>query len=188
MIGIDSGGNVLRKFFLTICFLLMFGGRMLFAQQVQELDFVRAGHRLELRLPYQRNMNNIWVFDEDTALALKILEISVDGEQIFPEFDPILRDYIFSMRIRNTRRGVNVYYMRMVWLLVNSDNVRKFVWNDLRSIDSYIIREGSRNLFIRYKVVFPFPFVTMRRLRNNAPEDAYSEEYCVSVDLSNAFR
>jgi len=78
--------------------------------------------------------------------------------------------------------------MRMVWIFYRSDDIKKFIWNDGSSYDSYIIREGGKNLFIRYKIVFPFPFVTVKKLKeNNIPENSYSEEYCVSVDLTNAF-
>jgi hypothetical protein len=49
----------------------------------------------------------------------------------------------------------------MIWTKSNSNNERKYVWNDLRVPDSYII--------------------------NEIPDYSYTEEYVISVDLTNIF-
>jgi len=164
----------------------IFTSKLLFAQQIQEITFEKSVYGLELRLPYQRNTRITRVFHEDTELAIIILEMAVDGEQIFSEVSSINSDYRPFMKKKHTKREANIYYMRMIWDAINSKNIQKYEWKDPRTWSRcYTIRKGSKKLFIKYKIVVPFPFVTIKKLlQYNIPEYVYSEEYCISVDLS----
>jgi hypothetical protein len=170
---------------------IIFGGGLLFAQQVYELNYERTKSMFTLKLPYQPGQNTS-VIHENTGLGIIILGMSVDGTEIFPEEDGVFRDTFefisSSVSTRRVGRRVNVCHMTMFWDFSAYDYV--FRWNDGRHMyESYMIREGSNRLFIRYKIVFPFSCITIEKLRRlDIPEDAYSEEYRVSVDLTNVFQ
>lgn len=177
-----------KKYLFLIIFNIIGGSGFVFTQNFYELNYERTRYKLELKIPYQLNMKISRIFHEDTILAIKILEMKVDGKQIFPEFDGTQGSNGLKMKTKLVNKKLSIFYMRMIWIFSDSSDIKEFTWSDGRSYDSYIIREGSKNLFIRYKIIFPFPFVTVKKLKeNNIPENSYSEEYCVSVDLTNAF-
>jgi hypothetical protein len=167
---------------------IFFGGGVLFAQQVYELDYERISGGFELRLPYQCGQNTT-IFSEDTELAIIILEMTVDGIEIFPERHNFLTEENWKikvpMEIRNAGGRADTRYMRMFWDFLGGG---RSIWSDGPSGRYYIIPVCNR-LFIRYKVVFPFRGVSIEKLEGlDIPEDAYSEEYFVSVDLTNVFQ
>lgn len=191
MIKIQKAGNKVKAKYVFECILLLLFGGEMFAQQTQNISFEKRGVVFELKLSYQCNIETTKVFHEETTLAIDIIEMSVDGRQIFPEADNILREYIPSMKIKYTWRRTNTFYIRMLWVgsqWAGNGNFKRFIWNDLRTTNSYIISEGSKNLFIRYRIVIPFPSVTIDKLQKKyIPEESYSDEYSVCVDLSNVF-
>jgi len=164
-------------------------GSFLYAQHINEAEYERTNTMLNIRLPYHINSGINRVFHENTVLAINIIEIRVDEEQIFPEFNVIDYMHTFSIKRKWINRNLNLYYMKMQWTHTYYNNSNHFLWCDGRSYDTYIIREGSQRLFIRYRIIYPFCFPTVEKLRtNNIPRHAYSDEYSVIIDLTGMWR
>jgi|GEM_PF-2832430 len=176
------------KYLFLLLVNFIFGG-FLHAQQINEAVLERRNSMLIIHLPYNVNNGINRIFQENTVLAINIIEIRVDGEQIYPEFNSILGELTFSIKQKRVNRNRNGYSMRMRWDYLESNNTNRFSWCDGRSYDAYVIREGSQRLFIRYRIIYPFFFVTVEKLRtNNIPRHAYSDEYSVSIDLTEMWR
>jgi hypothetical protein len=88
--------------------------------------------------------------------------------------------------VRRVNRNETQFFILMAW---DKNSAGKLVWNDRRGGNfSYVINEGNRELRIRYRVLFPFPFVTLRKLMTKrVPEWAYSPEFEAIVDLTNTY-
>jgi len=185
--------------YLFIC-KIIFGGELLHAQQIQELSYELSNSWLVIKLPYKLKMNTANVFSEDTKLAIKILEIKVDGKNIFLEPDPVLYNYRPyppkpTMKIINVNMNKDIYYIRMSWSFheETSDNInfyKSLSWGGgYPNYQHYKIGQESKELIIRYKVIIPFKSVTAQNLLDgNIPITSYSEEYYARIDLTNAFR
>lgn len=164
------------------------GQNILSAQNVHELEFEKREFFYKLYLPYQRTEGSSRVFTDDTTLAINIKEMTLDGNQIFPQSDSILRDFVAKIKIRHIRKTESTLYITMTWIPANSDDARRIAWNNLRSSCSYIIPEGSKTMLIRYNIILPFSGVSVEKiLHNQIPENAYTEDYLIKVDLKNIF-
>jgi hypothetical protein len=135
----------------------------------------------ELRLPYQIKRHIKRVFDEDTPYAIKIVEMKLNGSHVPLIFNGSLIESRGDYDTRRTSRGEIKYFLAMYWHIMPD----KILWSDERESLVYEINRNSTGcLEIHYRVVYPFPFMTLRKLYNkNIPRNYLSDEYIAIVEL-----
>ena len=154
-----------------------------------------------LRLPYIVGDNIEYIFEEDTPYAIDIIEILADGQMLAFVFDPMSvssfsRSYF---RISKTTEDTREYYISMYWYVEYLSNISRdaFQWNDGRSIyfingvpatNTYEIRRGMEFLEITYRIMLPYPTLTIQNLRDpNYENKIFTEEYRMIVDIRHIF-
>ena len=162
-------------------------------------EFIRSGNRFILNLPYEIGDEVRTVFDEDTPLAIDIIEICADGKPLssIEDFDaPLGRT---SFIVNGITRGKNEYYISMFWRLRYSGEVLH--WNDGRGIifvevapnlyahktNTYEISREMKVLEIRYRILLPYPSLTNDELYNQTYTINFSEGKKMIVDISEVF-
>lgn len=151
------------------------------AQSFELVFEEQNGGLYKLSLPYNSPKKHSTVFVEDTPYALDILGIIVDGIPVELEWSGAVYEPYYYFDIRKVNRDETQFFIHMIW---GKNSAGKLVWNDKRGGNfSYVIEERNKELRIRYRVLFPFPFVTLRKLmRKRVPEWAYSPEFEVTVN------
>jgi hypothetical protein len=167
------------------------------------------GAEFVLNLPYEIGEDVEYVFDKDTPYAIDIIEIRADGEKLSFALEllapPYSRNYA---RVKRTIEGKREYYMSMDWTFgwVTIEGRRGWVkalfWNDGTGFmfketepdygvpwtNSYQISDGMEILEITYRIILPYPSLTLNNLRDrNYENKIYTEEYTITIDISNLF-
>ena len=158
-----------------------------------------------LNLPYYIDDNVKYIFEEDTPFAIDIIEILVD-DAILPtnfrfEFGSLYSRR--SFKIQETTEGINKYYISMCWYMVHPLPGEAIFWHDRRGLlkkeiapgefiidlNMYLITQDIKNLEITYRIVLPYPSVTIDNLADlNYNSKLFSNEYKISVDICNFFK
>jgi hypothetical protein len=161
-------------------------------------EFIRSGNRFILNLPYEIGDEVRTVFDEDTPLAIDIIEICADGKPLsfIEDFGTPLGRTSFS--VNGITRGKNEYYISMFWRSHLGEALR---WNDGRGIifveiapnlfahktNTYEISQGMKVLEIRYRILLPYPSLTDDELYNQTYTGNFSAERKMIVDIGKIF-
>jgi hypothetical protein len=160
--------------------------------------FIKSGNRFILNLPYEIGDEVRTVFDEDTPLAIDIIEIRADGKQLSFIEDFGTPEGRGSFRVKEIARGENEYYILMIWRLHLGEYLR---WNDGRGIifveitpnlfahktNTYEISRGMKALEIRYRILLPYPSLKVDELYNQVYTGNFSREKRMMVDISKVF-
>jgi hypothetical protein len=160
-------------------------------------EFIKDDNYFILELPYEVGDEVKAVFDEDTPLAVDIIEMRADGKRLsfIEDFGVPLSQTGFGAHV--TTGGKKEYYIKMFW----RPSSRGFAWNDGRGIigvkvapnllahktNSYEISPGMKTLEIRYRILLPHPFLTNDELYNQPFRGNSSEERRMIVDVSKVF-
>jgi hypothetical protein len=152
-----------------------------------------------LDLPYIVSNENYFVFASDTPLAINIIGIFSNGERLSYTDEVLLVESRTYFNLAKTPSQKEKIHMTMWWK--RSDNERIY-WHDGRGIifnpgppgnilnagkiNCYELKKGMQNITIRYKILFPYPNVSINDLyEENQKEEYYSDEYVVSVNLDS---
>ncbi|MFP3040753.1 hypothetical protein LQZ19_02920 [Treponema primitia] len=163
-----------------------------------DTEIIRTPTYFYVNLPYFLNRNVRKVFVPDTPYAIDIINISADGTKLFFTNDPGYTEPSLYYETQNVIRNQNKYFITMYWYKYSND---KLVWSDSRGIihskvkrneavvtNSIQIEKGMKELRLEYRILLPFPFMTIARLQNNnIPERYYSDNFIVIIDLTNVF-
>jgi len=168
-------------------------------------EFIKKNNRLFiLNLPYNVKENISIIFDEDTPYAIDIIEIYADTKKL--SFIEDIRDIgtRTSFRIINISEKKEDYFISMYWYLYG--NLLR--WNDGRGIifekvinndqasnvlsykpltNTYALTRDMKHLVIKYRILYPYPSLTIDDLYNKTNNENYSNERIMIVDLSNIF-
>jgi len=156
-----------------------------------------------LNLPYEVGDDVEYIFDEDTPYAIDIIEIKADGEKLSFILDlsalPYARRYV---NVKEIVEGKKKYFMTMYWFpeYIGEQALR---WNDGLGLffvegteagyiapwtNSYQISEGMKTLEITYRIMLPYPSLSIKNIRDKNYEDKiYTKEYTITVDISKLF-
>jgi len=154
-----------------------------------------------LNLPYEVGEDIKYVFDKNTPYAIDIIEIRADGEKLFFVFYPGIGETVRYADIRETIKGKKEYFITMCWY---SDDRGEQVlrWDDSRGFRAkeiepglfqvythcYEISMGMKVLDITYRIVLPYPSLTIDNLSDvNYEDKIYTKEYTITVDISKLF-
>jgi hypothetical protein len=158
------------------------------ANQPLELEFVKGKVFYKLPLPYEITGKKAEVFDGDPPFAIGISKIEIDGKAIVPEPDGSSREFLhYRFETRKVKKGEETFYISMYWYKYQDGRLS---WNDGKGKNlgfSYMIKPGSRVLKIKYRIIIPYPFITIAFYNDRIPEWAYTQEYEAIVDLANTF-
>jgi hypothetical protein len=183
-------------YFLFLTFFLTYAEENAFIEGV----FFKRGSFFILNLPYEIDNNDLFVFDEDTPYAIDIIKIYADGEEL--SFIEDIRDVQprTYYRVHEIITGRRNYFISMYWMPWYSGEVLR--WNDGRgifftqltptrlliNIFSYEISRGMNVLEITYRIVLPYPSLSIENLSDKSYENKrYTREYRIRVDISNVF-
>ncbi len=182
----------------NIIVLIILGFPMLLAQDnVENITFIDMGRYLILKLPYEVNSDCPNVFEEDTPLAIDIIEIKADGNTLSFVDDMNSLDGRTYWKTNSTNPGQQKYFISMYWYKDSADVLR---WNDgsglilteiepgifKPSTNSYELIRGMQYLEITYRIGIPddtMPLESGRRLE--LKEENYSNINTVHVSLQN---
>jgi hypothetical protein len=151
-----------------------------------EGEFYKQGRDYSLNLPYKISDDVEYVFDRNTPLAIDLIHIYVDKKKLEP-IDKLLvmthpQDYF---TVHETDKGKNEYYISMHWLLLEYDK-NKLIWDD-GTVRFYQITRKMKTMEIKYRIILPFPDMSIRDLYLKDNEKLrFTEEYIVRVDLKNS--
>ena len=146
-----------------------------------EGEFYNIGWHYVLNLPYEIDAPDELVFDEDTPLAIDIIEIYADGTKLF-RTDKILAfvEQQFRFSIHKVNKEKNEYFISMFWISTVSG---KLLWHDGR-LHFYEISKRMKELKIKYRIVLPYPDITIENFYDKDYEHKrYTKEYMLCVDL-----
>jgi hypothetical protein len=160
-------------------------------------EFIKDGNRFILKLPYEIEDNIEYVFCEDTPYAIDIIEIRADGEKLF--FIEDIRDIESRtyFDIQKTIKGKNIYYILMIWdqrsaVRTYSISGKVLIWNDGRGIfqkinpdhstNSYELLSNIKRLEIKYRILLPYPSLSLDDLREKTYISNFTKEYTIVVD------
>lgn len=167
-------------------------------------EFIRINERsldFILNLPYEVGEDIKYVFDGFTPYALDIIEIRADGEKLPFVFYAGIGDTIRDYDIRETIKGKKEYFITMYWYLDDTGE-QILRWDDSRGFRAkqiepglflaythcYEISMGMKVLDITYRVVLPYPSLTIDNLSDVKYENKiYTEVYTITIDISNLF-
>ena len=104
--------------------------------------FIQSGQYFLLDLPYLIDNSTEYIFDNDTPLAIEIIDIRADGEKLFfiDDIRNISARTYFNI---NKRNFSGLHYITMYWIQWYSGEVIR--WNDGRGV---IFEETSPNTYI----------------------------------------
>jgi hypothetical protein len=169
-------------------------------------NFIRINDRLFiLNLSYEIDDSVKFVFDEDTPFAIDVINIIADGKAIsFTDDTNVFgaRSYYNIQKVDVEKRH---YYISMYWFLRCSSELS---WNDGRGIiferisgiltdsdvvapttNTYAITNDIKLLEIKYRILLPYPGITIENLFFKDHDDMhYTNEYVMRVDLRNFWR
>jgi hypothetical protein len=180
------------------CLIFFFIGFNVFPQE--KINFIMYDTAYLLRLPYKIDDQIHFIFGEDTPLAIKIIEINVDGEALSYSDDVINVNQRTYLNIIPVQCGQREYFVRMYWYKRNFDII---YWHDGRGIifreveprlfypkiNIYELNKKMKNIIIKYRVLLPYSGITINDLYNGELKDQYyTDEYCVSIDINQVFK
>ena len=162
------------------------------------VEFIDDGQYLILKLPYGVDANCQFVFEEDTPIAIDIIEIIADEDKLTYIDDtnvPVSRTYL---NINSIIPGQKKYYISMYWIRNSPESLR---WNDGRGIifteiepglfqhntNSYELLSRMQFIEIKYRIRIPFQFKLFSPFAFNIfkfIDNDYSEIYTIRVNLS----
>lgn len=170
-------------------------------------EFVKEDSQLFiLNLSYKIRDDVEFVFDEDTPYAIDIIEIYADGNKLsLLNEDWVFRTARSSFRKHKVTKNKKDYHMSMYWHFYYSNNM--LCWNDGRGVifetisgiipnqdvtsritNTYAISREMKQLEIKYRIVLPYPSLTIDNLYDlNYEHKIFTEEYSVTVDIGNVF-
>ena len=164
-----------------------------------EIIRLSSGNTLKLNLPYEIEDDVKFIFNENTPLAIDIIEMRADGEtlSIVDGFDPG-EAYGRGFSIRGIVKGKREYLISMYWW---GTRYPAFRWYDGRGIigakksngynthaNTYELSPGMNVLEIRYRIVIPYPTLDIYNLIDEEYEyKRLTKEYKMIVDLKDVF-
>jgi hypothetical protein len=188
---------VMRKIFLII-----FALSVSSVQGIETIEgyFVRKREDLFIiNLPYKVEDNIAYVFDEDTPYAIDIIELRADGEKL--QYNNDFEAGSFNSRryfhTKGTEKGKREYFIIMDWYAVYPFPSMALQWNDGRYLmfnnripqeNTYVVTNGMKILEITYRIVLPYPLLTIDNLYDlNYEHKIFTEEYHMIVKLNDIF-
>ena len=169
-------------------------------------EFVNSGisGKYILNLPYEIEDDVEFIFYDDTPLAIDIIEIYVDGEEL------LFSDNVEIFRHSNMQTSLNIlpiikdkkeYIIQMQWYLysnrllcwyngkgASSEKLNIFGFEVIYPItNAYTISNDKKQMVIRYRILFPYSTMTIDDLRNKTYKDNFSKEKIMIVDTGNIF-
>lgn len=169
--------------------------------KMNEIEIFKGGfiennaHIFTLKLPYRVSDEIDSIFNEDTPLAIDIVEIYADGKKLYFVEDRRLievnnKPYFRIDRIVERKKE---YFIFMDWYLLRSAGV--LCWNDGRGLiitdnnvytNTYEISRDVKKLEIKYRIVLPYPTLTIENLFDIKYQDKrYTKSYMIIVNISN---
>jgi hypothetical protein len=185
----------------TIFFIFTFSALNIQGSEIIEGNFIRKRlYFFSLDLPYNVKDNVEYIFDEDTPYAIDIIELRADGKELHynNEFEAGSSNSRRFFRIKKTIDGENEYFITMYWLVVPPFPSMALLWNDGRDImlwtsngpqeNTYVITNEMKILEITYRIVLPYPTLTIDNLYDMDYEyKIFTEEYHMIVNLNGIF-
>jgi hypothetical protein len=166
--------------------------------EIKEISFRKYNdYYYLLDLPYIVSNKNCFVFESDTPLAITIVGIFSNGKRLSYTDEVLNVQARTYFNLVKTAPREKEKHMTMWWKKIDNETI---YWHDGRGIISnpegspeniwkincYVLKKGMRNILIRYKILFPYPNVSIVGLyKENQKEEYYSDEYAVSVNLDS---
>ena len=151
------------------------------------LSFRKDGWNYIVNLPYQSTRERSKVFSDNFFYALDILEITVDGEPLMQTYGPIIYEESWYIKTRPINKEEKELEFPMLWSII--PGVDEIYYFDRDINNSYKIKKGDKELRMKYRIIFPFAFMSLGKLwtKKGIPQSAYSQEYEMAVNLENIF-
>jgi hypothetical protein len=162
---------------------------------IREGEFKKIDGFYILNLPYELEVTDELVFDEDTPYAIDIIEIRTNRRKIYAT------EYLSFVELRTSFRTHKIekteHFITMFWILVEPG---KLYWDDGRWTifveiapnnfvyrkNAYLVSKRMKVLEIKYRIILPYPGLSIENLYDiNYEHKRYTEEYTLRVDLSN---
>jgi hypothetical protein len=168
-------------------------------------EFIKKGRYYVLNLPYEIGDDIEYVFDEDTPDAIDIIGIWADSFNKLPLIStPVsagLGRTYFNIRETTEEKK---YHISMSWIIWDHITWGDYLfWSNGRGFrgfrlegstkvyeavgNTYEIYRGMRQLEIRYRILLPYPSITIDDLFYKTYIENFSKEYKIIVDISNLF-
>jgi len=187
----------MKKPYIFIIFLICFSF-IINAQgnEIMKGEFIKDGDNFAIKLPYKIGNHIKYVFVEWTTYAIDIIDIRADGIKLSFFHDPSVPNGLPFFRTQKTIKGKDTYFQYMVWKPVFYNKV--LTWNDGRglifteiapytsttSTNSYKILRDMNILEIRYRILLPYPSLTLDDIYEKTYIGNFTKEYTIFVDLS----
>lgn len=162
-----------------------------------KIGFIDKEYYYLLKLPYEIDTQIDAVFDEDSPLAIEIIEIVADGKSLSFIEDIRSLDGRTYWNLKPLNSNQKIYYLSMYWYKYSNNSIR---WNDGKGLffteiepnlfkpntNSYELQNTMKKVSIKYRIRMPdigMPSKGVYPLE--LKENRYSNAYTIDVDLSS---